>query len=58
MDTFYFSIKVLGAKGLLEPGEDISTSGGRGNFGAAQAEYPGGLDQHWKQIGKRALRTK
>ena len=34
---FYYSKKVLGAEGLLEPAGDISTSGGRGDLGAAQA---------------------
>ena len=57
-DSFYFSIKVLGGKGLLQPGGDIWTSEDRGDLGAAQAEYPGGLDQHQKQMGKRALGTK
>ena len=51
-------MKVLGAEGLLEPGGDVSTSGGRGNLGAAQAGYPGGLDQYWEQMRKRALGTK
>ena len=55
---FYYSMKVLGAEGLLEPGEDVSTSGGRCDLGAAQAGYPGGLDQYQEWIRKRALGTK
>ena len=33
-------MKVFGAEGLLEPGEDVLTSGGRGDLEAAQAGYP------------------
>ena len=55
---FYYSMKVLGAEGLLEPGWDVSTSGGRGGLEAAQAGYPGGMDQYWEQMRKRALETK
>ena len=51
-------MKVLGAKGLLEPGRDVSTSGGRGDLGAAQAGYPGGLDQYQEQMRKTTLETK
>ena len=55
---FYYSMKGLGAEGLLEPGGDVTTSGGRGDLGAAQAGYTGGLDQYWEQMRKRALGTK
>ena len=48
----------LGAEGLLEPGGDVSTFGGRGDLGSAQAGYPGGLDQYQEQMRKRALGTK
>ena len=41
---FYYSMKSLGAEVLLELGGDVSTSGGIGDLGAAQAGYPGGLD--------------
>ena len=51
-------MNILGAEILLEPGGDVSTSGGRGDLGAAQAGYPGGLDQYQEQIRKRALGTK
>ena len=51
-------MKVLGAEGLLEPGGDASSSGGRGDLGVAQAGYPGGLDQFQEQMQKRALGTK
>ena len=55
---FYYGMKVLSAEGLLEPGGDVLTSGGRGYLGAAQAGYPGGLEQYWEQMRKRALGTK
>ena len=41
-----FVTEVLGADGLLVPGGDVSTSGGKGNLRAAQAGYPGGMDQY------------
>ena len=43
---------------VLGPGGDASTSEGKGDLGAAQVEFPGGLDQHWKQMQKRALGNK
>ena len=55
---FYYSMKVLGAEGLLEPGGFVLTSGGRDDLEVAQAGYPGGLDQYWIQMRKRALGTK
>ena len=42
---------------VLGPGGDVSTSEGKGDLGAAQVEFPGGLDQHQKQMRKRALGT-
>ena len=54
---FYFSMKLSGAKSL-GPGGDVSASEGKGDLGAAQVEFPGCLDQHWKQMRKRALGTK
>ena len=54
---FYFSIKLLGAEGLV-PGGDVLTSEGKGDFGAAQFGFSGGLDQHWKQMEKRTLGTR
>ena len=43
---------------VLEPGVDVLTSEGKGDLGVAQVELPGGLDQHQKQMGKRALEPK
>ena len=45
-------LKVLGLGG------DVLTSEGKGDLGATQVESPGGLDQHWKQMEKRALGTR
>ena len=55
---FYFSIKDLGAKGFWNMEGFVLISGGKGDLGGAQVEFPGGLDQHQKQIGKTALGTK
>ena len=55
---FYYSMKILGTEGLLEPGWDVLTSGGSSDLGAAQAGYLGGLDQYWEEMRKRALGTK
>ena len=51
-------MRALGAEGLLEPGWDVLTSGGRDDLGVAQARYPGGLDQYQEEMRKRALGTK
>ena len=40
---------------VLGPGGDVSTSEGKDDLEAAQVEFPGGLDQHQKQMEKRAL---
>ena len=56
MDPFFSASNCWVLK-VLGPGGDVSTSEGKGDLGAAQVEFPGGLDQHWKQM-KRALGTK
>ena len=57
-DSFYFQYKITGCPWFLEPGGHVSTSEGKGDLGAAQAGCPRGLNQYWKQIGRRALGTK
>ena len=53
-----FQYKSVGCQRFLEPGGDVLKFEGRGDLGAAQAEYPAGVDQHQKQMGKRALGSK